>query len=74
MFFFMVIWRVIFVDDSKNMCSFCFINIKYVCIECRISICNKCFIFEINEDIGGWTVGRFVGFCELCFKVKKLSE
>lgn len=61
-------------DNSKNMCSSCFTNTKYVCIECRIPICNKCSIFEINEDTGGWTAGRSVGLCEPCFKAKKLPE
>lgn len=70
----MATWRATLADNSEDMCSSCFANTKYVCIECRMPICNKCSIFENNEDTVGWTAGTSVGHCEPCFKAKKLLE
>ena len=70
----MATWRATLADNSEDMCSSCFANTKYICIVCRIPICNKCSVFENNEDTDFWTAGKSVGHCELCFKAKKLPE
>ena len=70
----MATWRATLADNSEDMCSSCFDNKKYVCIEYRMSICNKCSTFENNEDTGGLTAGRSVGHREPCLKAKKLLE
>jgi len=70
----MATWRATLADNSKDICSSCFATTKYVCIEYCMPICNKCSIFENNEDTGGWTAERSVGHCEPCFKAKKLLQ
>jgi len=70
----MATWRAIPADNSGDMSSSRFANTKYVCIECRMPICNKCSILVKNEDTFGWTAGRSVGHCEPCFKDTKVPE
>ena len=48
------------------MCSSCFDSTKYSCIKCKIPICNKCSVFEEDEDFPGWLAGKSVGYCEPC--------
>ena len=67
----MAAWRATLADNSVDMCSSCFADTKYVCIDCCMPICNKCSTFENDEDTDGWRAGRSVGHCEPCFKTKK---
>ena len=46
------------------MCCSCFMDTKYECLRCKIPICNKCSVFEENEDGEGWGAGRSVAYCE----------
>ena len=57
--------------EELDMCSSCFCSTKYTCLKCEMSICNKCSIFEANEDTPGWVAGKRVGFCEPCAKDRK---
>ena len=34
-----------------EMCFSCFMNTKYKCLRCELPICNKCSVFEENEDV-----------------------
>ena len=70
----MAAWRATLADKGVDMCSSCFADTKYVCIDCRMPICNKCSIFENDEETDGWTAGRSVGHCQPCFNAKKLLE
>ena len=36
-----------------EMCCSCFIKTKYKCLRCELRTCNKCSMFEENEDIEG---------------------
>jgi len=36
-----------------EMCCSCFINTKYKCLRCKLPTCNKCSMFEENEDVEG---------------------
>jgi len=68
-------WRLR--DNSEDMSSSCFANAnntKYVCIEYRMPICDKCSIFVNNEDTVGWTAGRSFGHCEPCFKASTVNK
>ena len=49
-----------------EMCCPCFMNTKYKCLRCELPICNKCSVFEENEDVEGWTAGKNVAYCEAC--------
>ena len=49
-----------------EMCFSCFMNTKYKCLRCELPICNKCSVFEENEDVEGWTAGKSVAYCEVC--------
>ena len=35
----------------ETMCSFCFNNTKYRCMQCYNPVCNRCSIAEINDDL-----------------------
>ena len=35
-----------------------------------MSICNKCSIFENDEEKPGWVAGKSVAYCEGCDKDK----
>ena len=37
---------------------------KYKCFRCELPICNKCSVFEGNEDVEGWTAGKSLAYCE----------
>ena len=39
-------------------CYSCFMDTKYKCLRCELPICNKCSVFEENEDVEGWTAGK----------------
>ena len=34
----------------------------------------RCSVFENNEDVPGWAVGKAVAYCEVCFKEKMEEE
>jgi len=36
-----------------EMCCSCFINTKYKCLKSELPTCNKCSVFEENEDVEG---------------------
>ena len=50
-------------DSSETMCSSCFNNTKYRCMQCYNPFCNRCSIAEINDDAPGWKAGYQVGYC-----------
>ena len=47
-----------------EMCYSFFMDTKYKCLRCELTICNKCSVFEENEDVEGWTAGKSVAYCE----------
>ena len=49
-----------------EMCFSCFMNTKYKCLRCELPICNKCSVFEENEDVEGWIAGKSAAYCEVC--------
>lgn len=55
-------------DAQKNgsKCGFCKNITKYKCINCHSSACNKCTLFEENEEATGWQIGVSVGYCIDC--------
>ena len=55
-------------NDDEDTCMSYFAITKYHCLHCEISICNKCSVFEDNEEAPGWTAGKSVGHCEACIK------
>lgn len=54
-------------------CSVCFCDMKYVCIDYKIPICNRCSDLEFNEDIEGWIPGKQVGYCYGCMRKLKFK-
>ena len=52
--------------DEENTCMSCFDNTKYFCLICQDPICNKCSIFERDEQTSGWIAGKSVGYCDPC--------
>ena len=63
----MAAWRAkLATSNEDDMCSVCFSATKYSCLRCEIPICNKCSIFEQDEDHQGWVAGKRVAFCEPC--------
>ena len=55
---------------QKEMCSSCFRETGYRCILCANPFCNQCSVFEENEDVPGWVMGKSVAYCEHCFEEK----
>ena len=55
-------------------CSVCFHDTNYVCIDCKIPICNMCGEPEFNEDIEGWIQGKQVGYCYSCARKLKFKR
>ena len=51
-------------QSMMEMCCSCFMDMKYECLRCNIPICNKCSVFEENEDVEEWRAGRSVAYCE----------
>jgi hypothetical protein len=53
-------------------CGSCISKTKYVCISCKIPICNRkdCSFAENNESISGWIAQRSVGYCKECENIK----
>ena len=41
-----------------EMCFSCFMNTKYIFLRYKLPICNKCSVFEENEDVEGLKVGK----------------
>ena len=55
-------------------CSVCFRDTKYVCIYCKIPLCNMCGEPEFNEDVEGWIPGKQVGYCYGCARKLKFKR
>ena len=55
---------VVHLQTEMTCFSSCFSATKYTFLRCEIPICNKCSIFEENEDYQGWVAGKSVAFCE----------
>ena len=51
---------------KTDFCSKCTKETKYVCMNCRIPICNVCSYAEENDETLGWSSGRSVGYCGEC--------
>ena len=51
----MAVWRTTLTSTGEvHICSSCFCVTKYTCLKCEMSLCNKCSIFEANEDTTGF--------------------
>ena len=59
---------------KQQGCSVCFRNTKYVCIKCKMHICNVCGETELDEDVKGWIAGRQVGYCHPCSTKKNMNR
>ena len=57
-------------ENCSLFCSSCSDLTKYICIDCAVPICNKCSVFEKDEDIEGWQAGKSVGRCSTCDKLE----
>ena len=44
--------------DEEDTYSNYFNSTIYCCLYCGIALCNKCSVFEENEDTPGWTAGK----------------
>ena len=53
-------------------CSVCLRDSKYICINCKIPVCNLCSELEFKEDIEGWIPGK-VGYCCGCTRKLKFK-
>ena len=53
-------------ENDQNTCSSCFATTKYSCLHCAMPICNKCSVFENNEEASRWTASKLVGYREPC--------
>ena len=49
-----------------NLCTKCYRQTKYECIECENKICNRCSVPERDESVPGWVGGKAVAYCPLC--------
>ena len=54
--------------SDDNLCSVCFDQTNYICLICDMPICNKCSVYEYNEETKGWLMGISVGYCMACKK------
>ena len=45
-------------SDDEDPCSSYFNSTKYCCLYCGIALCNKCSVFEDDEDTPGWKQER----------------
>ena len=49
-----------------EICYSCFVDTKYKRLRYELPICNKCSVFEENEDVEGWTAGKSLAYREAC--------
>ena len=52
-----------------TLCSVCKEETKYMCISCKISICNRngdCHVPAEEDCTPGWLLGKQVAFCHAC--------
>ena len=49
-----------------DLCTKCYRQTKYECIECEAKICNRCSVPERDESVPGWVGGKAVAYCPLC--------
>ena len=49
-----------------DSCLCCGEITKYKCIACNLPVCNRCTVFEGNEETDGWCSGISVGYCNDC--------
>ena len=47
-------------------CNFCQKETKYKCITCNSPVCNRCSLFQDDEETIGWEAGVSVGYCPNC--------
>ena len=65
----MAAWRKKFsVVPDEDTCFSCFATTKYSCIKCGHSVCNRCSVFQEDEETPGWVAGKSVGYCIPCEK------
>ena len=71
----MAAWRKKFsVVPDEDMCFSCFATTKYSCIKCGHSVCNRCSVFQEDEETPGWVAGKSVGYCIPCEKEEGASK
>ena len=63
-----------YAQGDEQDCVSCFHSTKYVCLCCKMPVCNNCASFESNEETNGWTVGKSVGYCGACHIEHQGSE
>ena len=52
------------IQGENDQNTSCFATTKYSCLHCAMPICNKCSVFEENEEASGWAAGKRVGYYE----------
>ena len=58
---------------GSSLCISCLQLTSYSCISCPMVICNKCSVFESDEETEGWVAQKSVGYCRFCFEEKQTT-
>lgn len=56
--------------QKGDFCVVCESKTKYKCITCLIRCCNRCSIYEENEEVERWHIGMCAGYCNGCDMLK----
>ena len=53
-----------------DYCFSCEEITKYRCLTCSMPACNRCTVFEEDEEVEGWRAGMCVAYCNACHMAK----
>ena len=59
---------------KDDCCSVCNTQTNYKCIQCSGTVCNRCTVFEENEEVDGWQEMKSVGYSINCNELDKAHK
>lgn len=59
---------------ARDTCSSCFRETGYTCLICSFPFCNKCSVFEQNEDTPGWNMVATVNIAMKKSKIRRVRQ
>ena len=57
-----------------KVCLICSRSTKYRCISCKVFVCNRCSIAELDETNASWIPGQQVGYCTDCHAINNYEQ
>ena len=55
--------------SSYGLCVECKTSTKYICINCKVCVCNRlsCSVARVDKETNGWVENISVAYCNSCF-------